>query len=355
MSPTLDEAILRALQSVDTGANSKRNLEITLRYFGLDGNGGCSMQEAGSEYGITRESVRQITNKVVEKMDRSAICPELTERVLHVLLDVLPASAEMVEAVLVSKGYLSSGYKIEGALNAISLIKGPVEDIRLIRHNNARFVVRAGQEKLPKKIEGIAVSEISHNGAVSIDALSRALKGIGAETREPFARAVMGSIPETIWAGEQKRWALFVGRGRNRLLRRMELVFSVIERASEEHLQEGVMRNWKKNASRKTRVLDAPVIRDVLLATGSYELCDGMVSCLHPVDSKDALRDFDLKIYQMILASENLRCREKELEDALVLEGKDKWSFSVALNYCPLFMKHERGVYTLVGAPRSFG
>src|SRR5690606_17278979 len=111
MGPTLDTAILGALEGIDTGTNSKRNLEITRRYFGFDGNGGCSMQEAGAEYSITRESVRQITNKVVEKADLSGICPVVTDRILDELLRVLPASAETIEAVLGENGLLSSGYK----------------------------------------------------------------------------------------------------------------------------------------------------------------------------------------------------------------------------------------------------
>lgn len=372
---TVDSIVKQALSSIQMGKNTERNIEIAERYFGFDGLGGSSMQEAGNKFSLTRESVRQITNKISQHLEDTFKTPSELVKAVKIINKSLPASATVLEEILCKEGLLSEGYKLEGLLSIADTMGVEVKHDLLIKHNEDRFLVHKKHEKLAQEIESDAISEISHNGAVSIDYLAKKTKINNKEVRVAFAKAVMKSIPESVFAGQAEDWVFFLGKGRNRLLRRIEVIFSLVEKANAVSIKEGISRNWKKNlrkstaekeVSKVTQVLDADVILSVLKATGEYKTDgEGMIYAVSPQSPEGIVKEFEKKIFDMINASPSGICREKELEDALVAAPTDKWNFSVALNYCPLIIRVEdtdnstvskkeylRGQYQLVGQAR---
>lgn len=353
-SPTLDTLILNAINTIESGANTKRNRAIAVRYFGFDGEGGTSMQEAGSDYSLTRESVRQITNKMAMKLKDSLSIPIELRLAVEKIDSSLPASSEDLESILAGGDILSHNYMIEGILNIAKILGVKTKASQVIKHNKVRFVVGDKHAESAQTIESLAISEISHNGAVSLDHLSKVIEGTPKAVRVAFAKAVMNTIPELKWTDNTESWMFFMGRGRNRLLRRLEQIFSLFEGVHITSLKEAIERNWNKNKGENTKVLSEDVMLKVIESTGDYEILDGgkITSKTH-LPTEGLIKDFEFKIYNAILESETGTCREKELEDKLVLKEKDKWNFSVALNYCPLIIRHKRGVYKLVGTPRK--
>ena len=45
-----------------------REREVLRLYFGLDGAEGCTLEEIGGQYGLTRERIRQIRNRALAKL-----------------------------------------------------------------------------------------------------------------------------------------------------------------------------------------------------------------------------------------------------------------------------------------------
>lgn len=355
MTPTyLDSLILDAINKIETGANTVRNRDIAIKYFGFDGKGGTSMQDAGSEYSLTRESVRQITNKMAMKLRDSFIIPKELKSAISKIDSSLPSSAKDLELKLSEENILSDNYMIEGVLNASKILGIKSKYSQVIKHNKVRFIVAEKDIDCAQAIESIAISEISHNGAVSLHLISRVVQGTTKSVRVSFAKAVMETIPELKWADTKENWMFFIGRGRNRFLRRLEQIFSLFSHANISDIHQAIERNWNKNKGYNTSVLTQDVMLKVIDATNDY-LIDKkvIVSAKTNLDSSNLIKDFEFKIYNAILESESGSCREKELEDKLVLKEKDKWNFSVALNYCPLIIRQERGVYRLVGKPRQ--
>ena len=352
--PTLDSLILDAINTIESGTKTERNRAIAVRYFGFDGQGGSSMQEAGSTYGLTRESVRQITNKMAMKLKDSFSVPvELKEAIENIDIS-LPASAKDLESNLADINILSHNYMIEGILNIAKILSVKTKATQVIKHNRVRFIAGDKHIDSAQVIESLAISEISHNGAASLDSLSKVIDGASKVVRMAFAKAVMNTIPELKWTDETECWMFFIGRGRNRLLRRLEQVFSLFNDVHITSLKEAIERNWNKNKGENTKVLSEDVMLKVIESSGDYIIHDGgKITSKNHFDSKNLIKEFEFKIYNAILNSDTGTCREKELEDKLVLKEKDKWNFSVALNYCPLIIRHKRGVYKLVGTPRK--
>lgn len=97
---TLDQIIAESVDKIDTGNNSERNNDIAKRYFGFDGKGSSSMQVAGEPYNLTRESVRQITNKISQKLRDTFIVPKELYKAASIIDSNTPAASSDLEEIL---------------------------------------------------------------------------------------------------------------------------------------------------------------------------------------------------------------------------------------------------------------
>jgi RNA polymerase primary sigma factor len=62
-----EEALMQTLQE-SLGILSEREFQIVQSYFGLNGAETRTLEEIGEELGVTRERVRQLRNRALDKM-----------------------------------------------------------------------------------------------------------------------------------------------------------------------------------------------------------------------------------------------------------------------------------------------
>jgi hypothetical protein len=353
---TVNGIILSAISKINGGSNIDRNKKITMRYFGFDGNGGCSMQDAGSDYELTRESVRQITNKLAVKI--AEMIGDNRQPIIDAIRLIelsMPCSAKDAEEKLISNNLLSTknAMTVEAVLNIAKILNVTTKFPTIIKHNRVKFIVASKQFELPQQIESLAISEISHNGAVSVDQLSKDIVGVAHTTKQSFIRAVIDTIDGATWTTSDKEIVFFMGRGRNRFLSRIEQIFYLFNSVPITNIRLGIERNWNKNKGDITAVLSENAMREVLLATNDYKINEsGFVTKNSPSGEINNIKDFEYKIFNKIKSSPTGFCKEKELEDAFVQDKNDKWNFSVALNYCPFIIRIKRGEYALIGTTK---
>ena len=129
------DLIAEAFPAVDL---NQRDMKITLRLFGWDGQTSCSLQQAGDEFGLTRERVRQISKAIALGLAPYA-SKHLTTLpgLIEAISSLAPSSARRVEQILSTQSL--AGTRIEGVLKAASLFGTPVKDVRSLR--NARAAV----------------------------------------------------------------------------------------------------------------------------------------------------------------------------------------------------------------------
>lgn len=347
---SLEIEILNRISEVKTGSKSDRNNAITIQYFGLDGSGGTSMESAGEAYSLTRESVRQITNKVrAEISGAPSKFPALTEAI-KIIDSMIPASADDIESHLVEKGLIKKGYMIEGIINAAMIFGAATKANQVIKHNDIRYVVSLAHIDAAKDVQSLATKEISHNGAVSLQLLTASLPGVKSDIKKSFVLSVLNSISETVWVSNGE-WLYFSDKGRNRFLSRLRKIFSVMESVSSGNLRLAMIRSWKKSEKEGSRVIPEKVMISIISTLPGFAINGPIISVEKPFDRDEELSDTEEKIILILKESKDGTIREKELEDAIVLEPSEKFKFSMALNYSPILVRKKRGVYTLVGKP----
>lgn len=357
---TINEFFASIFESIPATAKSERNIEITKIYFGFDGKGGTSMEATGQNYGLTRESVRQITHRVCRdiSMDEN-IDWSVLDQCIEVINSLAPCSAEHVETALHEKGLMARPFLVEGIINAASAFRRTEKSAFVTKLQDARFVVTKKTESWPKRVMSAATKRVSHNGAVSVDQLSKSMRGLSKEHRESFVRNVIDSVETAVWVGgDSKSWAYFGDKGRNRFLSRVNKIFSVASEVNINEIEDAIRRSWRKNLKQESMVLPRDVMLNLLCQVDGLKVTSSDdIKVIKPELFTEELRPFEKKLFDMIQGSENQQCREKTLEDSLVGDISEKHSFSMALNYSPVILKvrdakgkYQRGLYTVIGS-----
>ncbi|MND12180.1 hypothetical protein D3C87_378380 [compost metagenome] len=352
-----------ALQHIDSGARKQRNIEIMKRYYGFDGNGGTSMEEAGSQHSLTRESVRQITNRIASAFPSALpLVPEIREAV-KLIKAIMPCAAEDAQIKLSGEGLIPESFMIEGVINAAKCFGLISSEIDIVKLNGVRFVVSEKHLDLPRIIHSKAIKGISHNGAVSITALSKQIDVGTVRSRLQFVNRIVESMEGVTWVDDHE-WFYFDGRGRNRLISRLNKIFSVLNDVPVASLRKGIERSWSKNMKKETELLPCGKLIELIETLEGFTVtASGIISRENASQHDEEAKPFELAIAEFINCASNKIAKEKEIEDSIVMTVQDKYNFSMALNYSPLFMKRERpagapegqyfrGQYVLIGKMR---
>lgn len=361
MNITIDDMLSDVFEGILPKSNKEshkklndRNKYIALRYYGLDGAPGLSMQEIGDNFGgLTRESVRQITNKISETIKFKFKDPYIVLQGVSLLKEMTPVLSHKAKRELIDSGILSADSNLgPDAIIRLSKIMEDNDQLPIIcSHNGIELVVMPQQKNLAKEIESFAIRHISHNGAVSVGSINKQFKAGQNNRKLEFIMDIASNINGIKWANEKKDLFYFEGRGRNRLMSRLEQMFFVFSEISLKNIHEGIRRNWLKNISpNKTKVLNPSSMSEILESSGFYSVDENNI-VRKSITTKNTKRPkpIEIKMVQMIAKSESGIVKEKQLEDAFVSSSADKWSFSMALNFSPLILKDGRGKYRNIG------
>jgi len=349
MADKLKSRLNAVLARVNTGQHTARNLDIIKRYLGFDLPEGQSMQQAGQPYNLTRESVRQIMNRFTEGL--LEISPQIPglDAALDEVLRHMPASADVIIKSLAQKGLVEDDTSIDLIIQSAKHFHNRQDLPSLVKIGETVFVLSPEDAKkgIHKEVISLANKRISRNGAVSIDELADTLEGVRHDARYDFASAVMGALPTSLWINDG--WIYYGSNGRNCLRRRLKKIFFMMDEVPLEKLRSGLERSLNGSET-----LPRTVLIDMLKVDPVFDINNDIVTCRESLASeKSLLRKFEREIVERISEMEDHKIREKQLEDKLVNSDKDKYSFSMALSQSPLIYRVERGVYSLVGKPRT--
>lgn len=373
---------------------AKRNCLITRRYYGLDGAGGSSMEQVGEPFGLTRESVRQITNKVADRL-RSLDGIPRTEfaRAMRVVRDEIPASKSQVEQALIRSGLWCEDRDVTALLAASRLLlkseeRNFAEQVICTSESDglAGFLVFREQAEWPRLILSAANRLVSHNGATTLAQVCKAFSIAEQKRRDTlidrarkakkpkpafrssaqitteFARAVIDSQPDRLWLCDSKSWFTLPGAKRNRVVNRLAKIFSCYRTAQLADVAEAIKRSLQKNRSEGSHSLPFEVLAALIESRPGFTLSNGQVG-YEGEDLGGGALPAERALVDFIAVSDSGIRRERELEEGVIntisrrahpddkeptiervrplLEGEPEigeYGFSMALNFSPLIM-----------------
>jgi hypothetical protein len=367
----LNEELQEALCTLNLGAKAERNSAIVTSYWGLDGKGGprggFSMEAVAKPYSLTREMVRQITNKIAAQAPGTKSSLPILKRCGKIIDSMLPCEARSIEKAISDEGITRDGFRIEGIISALDIFGIKTNVHSIIQHKTGRFVIaNEKQEEWASEIISKAGSVVSHNGAASVLLLAKEITSkketkIKTELAINFVRSVVSCREENdvFWIDEKQDWFFFTEIKRNRVLTRAKKIYSICNSCHVSQIQEGILRSFNKDKNDEFIILPDLILINLLEATGDFKSNgSGNIVATKTFNPDGLLREFETLIINEILRSETGIVFEGDLERRVVYKNsaddaeaaKNKYGFSVALNFSPVIKRISRGQYSLVGS-----
>jgi hypothetical protein len=320
-----------------------RDARITARYYGLDGNGGASLQVTGDEFGLTRERVRQISNTVVNRLDESQLRVPALDRAIAFIAGRVPAPAGPLELELQTLGFSGMPFRIEGLVAAA----------RLFGRKLAFAVAGAGEKRVVHErdvtrslgIARIARRAVSRWGMSSIAAIAKEAKAsdLGEDSFETIRRTLQCQ-PDIAWLDEFGGWFCVSGSRGNRVTNRIRKILAVADPIPLAALMKAVRRNYR------TQGFGAPrsVLEKFCSQTDGLQVDNELVRAIPRIDPDAVLTPVEKAIVGILAANGGVMTRAS-LVSACQRRGLNRVTVGQNLLYSPILMKHVSGVYGLVG------
>jgi len=311
----------------------------------MDGEGACTLEEAGKGIGLTRERVRQLVRKFVEQIEgRGRLHLPTLDRVLSIVASLTPAPASLIEARLVEGGLTSKPFRLEGVLELAPLVSRR-HDLVLELVGNARLLLKTGQEELPKKIVSAARRITQHWGIGRVaDVAETGAEKAGQPAPESIVTTVLLAQDDFEWLEESGGWFWLTSVPRNRVVNQIRKMLSAVAAVPIAELRHGV--------SRPHRMQGFAPSRRVLL-----EICGRRPECILDGDlvrrSPTLHADEDLspteKTFAGVLRTHGGIAQRSALEQDVVAAGVGRPMVWRILSYASWISKYGTGVYGFRG------
>ena len=346
-----------SLHSEKSISVDQRAIKIASRRLGWDGRAPATLREVGDEFGLTRERVRQITNKKLDRLKPFAktwapsYAPAL-DACRELVLAHVPISSEQMQVVMYEAHVTETDFDPESLLQAMQLL-GRDAGVHLADFAGRLFLVREDDNELFREIDQIVRKSIQAWGAMTVDDLIVQLEESSGRmiNREPL-KAVLDTNSQLHWLDEQGSWFWSSGvpSNRNRLRNNMAKVLSVAQGIDAADLRRALARHHRTEGIAPPK----QVILELCHQLPEYRVTGNRVVADPPLDWLEVLAETEETIVSVLKEHGPIMARA-DFEEACIDLGMARSTFYVYLGYSPVISRYARGVYGLVGSKASPG
>jgi Bacterial RNA polymerase, alpha chain C terminal domain len=347
-SHSLEEELYHlAARAANVGRSSPkdRNVVLALRHFGLDGACGATLAELGMTHNLTRERIRQICKRIEEGMKSWAGALPFLERALTTVKELLPSSADLVEAKLQDLGVTQVSFRLE-ALATTARLLGRKAPFALETIGGKRIAVQLGRGKEMRRTLILARRAIAHYGAATTSEVAAMVQERTSQpTTTEFIAGIMQHLAEFEWLDKESGWFWIRSTRKNRIASRIRKILAVADKIHVSELRSGIARHNRMNGYAPPRRVLLELCRRL-----QYCMVEGDYVRAEPkMDWRQVLRRTECTMVQVLMEHGPVMQRAK-FEEICVGRGMKKSTFYVYLDYSPVIERFARGVFGLRGA-----
>jgi hypothetical protein len=334
--------------------------------FGVLGEEASTLQSVGDRYGLTRERVRQIAEKMLERASDIPVKTPQIEAFLTEIQESLPAKVADLNRIyrdilgenlsvysldqfcreILGKRFLKFSDTPAGMILAWDLMAYAPDE-------HMATDLRAIRESIKKMIASCGVAQISWVVGETSAVLGRALA-----TKDVIKKAKL--IGEFEWIHEEAGW-FWLGehfQARNKLLSIVRKILSVSQESVDVSLIGHALLNSRRdhygedNPRRQLHIEPSvQVISEVLKKVSwvNFKQGDDFYSKI-ALNPEDTLSDIEWQVYDYLTKNGGIASRFS-LTELANQNGDHKVALAFMLNESPIITKVGRGVYMLIGWP----
>lgn len=358
---TLEDELERAFAHIASGSQATRNHDIVSRYFGLDGQGGTTMEVAGKAYDLTRESVR-IKIEAISSLLRHYYTRggqfTILGKIMALMESAAPARADIVEEMLVERGLVRDRFRLEGILSLCEIVRLRLDLAPVLEFNGQRWLLMRNQMGMHKKglyslvhqAASTMNKSMSHDGAVYLPDHAARLQLKSPEKARQLIDQIAATRPDLCIAASDPDWVWFAQSPRSCLRNRLLKIFSVVETGELADIHAGIERNYRKTRAPSDICLPIPVLADILRAMPELEVQGRTVRCLKRPEPEEHLIGVEADLVRF-MARHPSELVKRVAVTALAATKQEQYALSMSLNFSCVLLGNARKGYRLVGTP----
>jgi hypothetical protein len=340
-SEPIDLALVRLLKSL--GA-SQRDVAMVFARFGWGGRGRRTLQEVGEEFSITRERVRQVTTKIVDRVGPTYL-PQV-ERAVQLITDHAPIAAADAARLLVDHG-LSTVPIDPTSLKAAAELVGYDVSFQVDPADGVPYVLAQGLIGTAP-VFSTARREAGRVGVSNIEEIQAELAASGQDYSPEAVSRLLRSSTKIEFLNDEWFWVPDIPPERNRLRNVTRLMLSVAPRLDVGMIRQGVRRRYRFR--RIDLVPPITILKAFYSAHPEFVLnSDGTVESPKPLDYRDTLGEVEQVFVEVLRASPTGLMDRTDFEEAVTGRGVNANTFSVFTSYSPILDHPATNVWCLRG------
>jgi len=324
-------------------ADTTRNRQVTARILGWDGLGGCTLQMAGDEFGLTRERVRQICQAALDQLRGRAFVP-IVDAALALGAQHTDQPAAAVEAHLQNRGLTKGLFRLEGILQAADVFERiPAFQIQTV--GGCRFVTGHATDRLVKSVLRFARTTVRGAGPLTLsDLCARFSAETGQTISENGARRILETSLDFRWLDDAAGWFWFPALPLSAVPNRIRKVLSVAPRISVTELRAAIFR------ARRIKGFTAPaaVLLEMCRQLPWCRVDETHVESAIPLNPAEELWPVERALWQILLWHGGALSREK-IKSLWRAQGRNERSISPLLTTSPLVRRYAPAFYCIAG------
>lgn len=357
----------RSASGEASSAKERRRAEIFASRYGVHGEDASTLQAIGNRFGITREAIRQMTEKMLARARElhSPNTPNL-DNLTKEIKGFLPATVAQLDDQF--RHILGESLSLVGAERfareilgraIVGLTNNPADMVRrgeivaIDPQTHDVEMVRGAREAALRMIRSCGAAQLMFVAGAASGILNRGI------TPEEAVRACR-ALPGFSWLKEEDGWFWFGPDtpGDNRLLSVTRKVLSVArQRVDVEDLSQAFGRNRRSyytTSGARPSLIEPPltVIVAVLSQTPWVHVIQhDDFQLREPLAPEETLADTELAIYQQLAAQGGLCARRQLLKTLVETRLVKVVSLQLTLDSSPILTRLDFGLFALRGWP----
>ena len=351
------EQNLRELLAFAIGDEQPRFDGIASR-LGWLGEDPKTLQECGDMLGITRERIRQIEARVIEKLTSHSLYLPNLDAALAIVEGATPIPVSRAATLLAEKNVSRRPFSPRALIDTAKVF-GRKTTLAIEDHKGGHHVVSGDQGRVLGVLTRTARKLAGQSGVSSVYKVADAIIDLHAPLGPPKIdeddiRKILKNQPGYEFLDEDWFWFTAIPEGRNRLENIVKKMLSVASPQSIASLREGVRRafRWRASTNERYRTLTVPpqaVLAKFLQRHPDFQIDGDLASTVRPLDYRKLLGTGEQIIVDVIRSVSSGVLDRKTLIRECLARGINENTLAVYTSYSTVLDHIGVGLWQLRG------
>lgn len=347
-----DRPLEAELAEIAERAEPGRTAQLAVRHWGWDGLGGATLETTGRELGgITRERVRQLCERLVQRLAESPVDAPALDHALVLAAHAAPTTARGLARRLADERVSVRPFDPAGLLTAAAALRrDPTFSLETVK--DVRVVLPDPPDPASDTVAVIAAvidtarAVVRRAGAARVNEVAgKVAADLAVWVDDGLVTAVVSEPADFAWLERRTGWFYLPSVAKNAVAARVAKVLSVSGAVGLADLHAGIRRDERMRGF----VMPEYILAELCARLPGVEVDGSLVIATAPRRPEDVLETTELTLVRALRAAGGQADR-RDLERVCLAAGMKLASFNNRIAYSPIVSDLGRGRYGLRGA-----